>query len=152
LSEVVLQPQPFWYRSQGLRPLPSPAGAAPKGISCSKLSGSANTTTGAEKIKLSGCNGNTGGSGTQKGTVTATSGTVKWHNGKSTTGTQSAVAGSGCVTGDLTEVISGNVTAETTGSTSVGAAVSATICAAPGTTTGTYKLSLLPGTKFTYAA
>jgi hypothetical protein len=132
----------------------APAGAVPHGISCSKLSGTANTTTGAEKIKLSTCTGNTGGSGKQKGTITATSGVVKWVNGKSTTGTESATSGSGCTgTGTITEVISGSVTADTTGSTSVGATLSATVCAVPETTNpAVYKLSLLPGTKFKYAA
>ena len=132
----------------------APAGAAPHGISCSKLSGTANTTTGAEKIKVSTCTGNTGGSGKQKGTITSTSGTVKWANGKSTSGTESATAGSGCSgSGTLTELISGNVTADNTGSTSVGAALSATICATPeAANPAVYKLSLLSGTKFKYAA
>jgi hypothetical protein len=131
----------------------APAGAAPKGISCSKLSGKANTTTGSENIKLSTCTGNTGGSGTEKGTITETSGTVKWVNGKSTTGTVATASGSGCASGDITETISGNVTADSTGSTTVGAAVSATVCAKPSATNpAVYKLSLLSGTKFVYAA
>ncbi len=132
----------------------APASAAPHGIKCSKLSGSANTSTGAEKIKLTGCTGNTGGTGKEKGTVTSTSGTVKWANGKSTTGTESTTASSGCPqSGALTELISGSVTADTTGSTTVGAAISATVCAVPSATNpAVYKLSLLAGTKFTYAA
>ncbi len=42
---------------------------------------------------------------------------------------------------------------DTTGSTSVGAAISGTVCAVPSATNpAVYKLSLLPGTKFSYAA
>ncbi len=132
----------------------APAGAVPHGISCGKLSGTANTTTGAEKIKVSTCNGNTGGSGKEKGTITSTSGTVKWANGKSTTGTESATSGSGCTgTGAVTEVITGKVTKDNTGSTSVGAKFSATVCGNPeAANPAVYKLSLKPGTKFKYAA
>jgi hypothetical protein len=131
----------------------SPAGAVAKGITCSKLSGSANTTTGATKITLSGCNGNTGGKGTSKGLVSDTSTTTKWVNGKSTTYSVSATAGSGCASGDLTEVESGVVSADTTKSTTVGATVSATVCVAPSATNpAAFKLTLLPGTKYVIAA
>jgi hypothetical protein len=132
----------------------APAGAAPTGINCSKLTGTANTTTGVVKTKLSTCTGNTGGSGKSTGTTTETSGTVKWINGKSTTATESATAGSGCTgTGAVTEVISGSVTADTTGSTTIGAALSATVCAVPeATNPAILKLSLLPHTKFAFAA
>ena len=71
----------------------SPAGAKqPKGITCTKLSGSANTNTGADKTKDTVCTGTTGASGKSKGMVTDTTVTVKWANGKSTTYTQSATA------------------------------------------------------------
>jgi hypothetical protein len=130
----------------------SPAGAAPKGISCSKLSGTANTSTGVVKTKLKTCTGNTGGSGKSNGTITETSGQVKWHNGKQTTATQTATAGSGCPSGSTTEVLSGNVTSDSTGSTTVGAAVSATICATPTSNPDVINLSLLSGTKFVFAA
>ncbi len=133
----------------------SPAGASkPKGITCTKLSGSANTNTGADKTKVTGCTGNTGASGKSKGMVTDTTVTDKWANGKSTSYTQSATGGSGCTqAGALTEVESGTVTADNTGSTTVGAAVSATVCVVPSATQpGVYKISLLPGTKFIIAA
>ncbi len=129
-----------------------PASAAAKGITCSKLSGKANTSTGAVTTKLSGCTGNTGGSGTSKGTITETSGTVKWANGKATTATQSAASGSGCPAGQVTEVLSGNVTKDSTKSTTVGAAVSATVCAKSTSNPDVVKLSLLSGTKFIFAA
>jgi hypothetical protein len=131
-----------------------PAAAVAKGITCSKLSGSANTSTGAVKTKLSGCNGNTGGSGKTKGTTSDTSETIKWVNGKSTTGTETATAGSGCTQpGAVTEVISGNVTADNTKSTTVGAPLSATVCAVPSATNpSVLKLSLLSGTKFVIGA
>ncbi len=126
----------------------SPAGAAkPKGITCTALSGKV-SSTGTAKIKVTGCNGNTGGSGKSKGSATASSGTITWANGKSTTSTESYASGSGCPGSDVTEVISGNVTADNTKSTSVGAALSATVCY----NSSTSKLSLLPGTKFTFAA
>ena len=125
-----------------------PAGAAKaKGITCSTLSGKV-SSTGTAKINLSGCNGKTGGSGKSKGSATASSGTIKWKNGKSTTSSESYSGGSGCPGSDITEVVSGNVTADNTGSTSVGAALSATICY----NSATSKLSLLPGTKFKFAA
>ena len=126
----------------------SPAGAAKaKGIACSTLSGKVNSS-GTAKINVSGCTGNTGGSGKSKGSATASSGTVKWKNGKSTTSSEVYASGSGCPGSDVTEVISGNVTKDSTGSTSVGAALSGTICYNPSTS----KLSLLAGTKFKFAA
>jgi hypothetical protein len=126
----------------------SPAGAAkPKGITCSTLSGKVNSS-GVAKINLSGCTGNTGGSGKSKGSATASSGTIKWKNGKSTTSSEAYTSGSGCPGSDVTEVISGNVTADSTGSTAVGAALSGTVCY----NTATSKLSLKPGTKFKFAA
>jgi hypothetical protein len=126
----------------------SPAGAAkPKGIACSALSGKVNSA-GTAKITVSGCTGNTGGSGKSKGSATASTGTVKWNNGKSTTSSEAYASGSGCPGSDVTEVVSGNVTADSTGSTTVGAALSGTICY----NTATSKLSLLAGTKFKFAA
>ncbi len=133
----------------------SPAGAKPpKGITCSKLSGSANTSTGADKTKDTVCTGTTGASGKSKGMVTDTTVTVKWANGKSTTFTQTATASSGCTQpNSLTEVESGSVTADTTGSTTIGAAVSGTVCVVPSATNpDVFKISLLPGTKFIIAA
>ncbi len=133
----------------------APAGAVPHGIACGKLSGTANTTTGAEKIKVSTCNGNTGGSGKQTGTITSTSGTVKWANEKVDDRERGpATSGSGCTgSGAVTEVITGKVTKDNTGSTSVGAKFSATVCGNPETTNpAVYKLSLKPGTKFKDAA
>src|SRR5580698_6064897 len=125
-----------------------PAGAAkPKGITCSTLSGKV-SGSGVAKINLSGCTGKTGGKGSSKGSATASSGTIKWANGKSTTSSESYTGGSGCPGSDITEVVSGNVTADNTGSTSVGAALSATICY----NASTSKLSLLAGTKFKFAA
>ena len=132
----------------------SPAGAVPKGITCTKLSGSANTSTGVDKTKVTGCNGNTGASGKSKGMITDTTITDKWANGKATTYTMSATAGSGCTQPNaLTEVESGTVTADNTKSTTIGAAVSATVCVVPSATNpAVFKISLLPGTKFIIAA
>ena len=125
-----------------------PAGAAkPKGITCSKLTGKVNSA-GTAKINLSTCTGNTGGKGKSSGSASSSSGTIKWANGKSTTSTESYSAGTGCPAGDVAEQISGNVTADNTGSTTVGAPVSATVCY----NSSTGKLSLAPGTKFVIAA
>ncbi len=125
-----------------------PAGAAkPKGISCSALTGKVNSA-GTAKLNLKTCTGNTGGSGKSSGSAISTSGTVKWANGKSTSLTESYSAGTGCPSGDLAEQITGAVTADTTKSTAVGAAVSGTVCY----NSSTGKLSLAPGTKFTFAA
>lgn len=119
----------------------------PKGISCSTLSGKVKSS-GTAKINLSNCTGNTGGSGKSKGSATASSGTVTWANGKSTTSSESYTSGSGCPSGDVAEAISGSVTADTTKSTAKGAPLSATVCY----NSTTSKLSLAPGTKFTFGA
>jgi hypothetical protein len=124
------------------------AAKTPKGITCTKLSGSVNLTTGVDKTNLSGCSGKTGGSGKSKGSVSSTSSTLKWVNGKSTTFTETVAGGSGCASGDIAEQISGDVTADSTGSTSDGATVSATICF----NTSSGKTSLAPGTNFVFAS
>ncbi len=128
----------------------APAGAAkaPTGITCTKLAGKVNTTTDVAKITLSGCNGKTGGTGKSTSSASATSNTTTWANGKKTTVTESYASGSGCAAGDVTEDITGSVTADNTKSTTVGAAITATVCF-NGTTD---KLSLLPGTKYVIAA
>ena len=128
----------------------SPAEAKVTGITCTKLSGSTNTTLGTDKTKLTGCSGNTGGVGNTKGLITDATSRVKWVNGKSTKFSVSYSSGSGCTqTGALTQVELGFVLADTTGSTTVGAEVSATVCVVPSpTSAGVYKISLLPGTKF----
>jgi hypothetical protein len=124
-----------------------PAGADEPGISC--LNTSATVFENSARFKLLGCvTGNVGGEGKITTTTSATSATVKWANGKKTTFTQSITAGSGCVSGDLTEDLSGTVTRDTTGSTSVGAAVGALLCY----DVSTGKLTLLTGTKFVFAA
>jgi hypothetical protein len=130
----------------------APAGAAVNGIKCSALSGKANTSTGADNIKVSTCTGKTGGSGTSKGAITDTSATIKWANGKQTVITESYASGSGCPTGQTTELISGNVTSDNTGSTTTGAAVSATVCVKTTSNPDVVKFSLLKGTKFVIAA
>ena len=132
----------------------SPAGAVPHGITCSVLKGSYNTSTGAIKTKVSTCTGNTGGSGKSSGNASDTTITEKWTNGKATTSTVSATAGSGCTqAGAITEVESGTVTADNTGSTTIGAAVSATVCVYPNPNKpGFDKITLLKGTQLKIAA
>ena len=131
----------------------APAGAATTGITCAKGTGKVDSTTDSAKINLSSCNGNTGGSGKTSGSEGAGSGTINWKNGKSTTITENTSNGSKC-TNPATiadEVISGTVSADTTKSTKVGAAVSGEFCVTENATTGKIKLALAPGTKFVIA-
>jgi hypothetical protein len=125
-----------------------PAGAAkPKGITCTKATGKVNETTFSAKINLADCSGTTGGAGKTTGTEGATSGTVKWANAKSTTFSTVEGTGTLCPSGDIAdETINGNVTADSTGSTGIGAAVSAEICVS-----SALKVSLAPGTNFVIA-
>jgi hypothetical protein len=130
---------------------PAAASKAPKGIKCTKLAGKADTSTGAVKVTLSGCTGNTGTKGTAKGTTTDTSSTVKWANAKQTNYSITVSSGTGCPGSDLTEVESGAVNTDTTGSTGTGALVSATVCVATTSNPDVVKLSLLKGTEFIFA-
>jgi hypothetical protein len=125
-----------------------PAGAAkPKGITCTSASGKVNTTTLSAKITLKGCSGNTGASGKTSGSEGQTSGTIKWANGKATSLSETTNSGTKCPSSDVAdEVITGNVTTDTTGSTTVGAAVSGEICV-----NSSFKVSLAPGTDFVIA-
>lgn len=128
------------------------AAKTPKGISCSTLKGKVVIgATITEKVTLSNCTGTTGGSGKSKATVSSTGPNtteVKWTNGKTTTASESAASGSfACPSGDDAEAVTGSVTQDNTKSTAVGAAVAGDVCYNPNTS----KLSLSPGTKFTYA-
>ncbi len=114
----------------GMAVTAGPAGAAkPKGITCTAASGKVNSM-GTAKINLSDCSGNTGTKGTTSGSATSTSATVKWANGKSTSFSESATAGTKCTNPATVddELITGSVTADTTGSTKNGAAVSGEVC------------------------
>ena len=131
----------------------SPAGAAtPKGITCTKLTGSANTSTGVDKTKVTGCTPTTktGGTGKSKGMITDTTVTTKWANGKSTSYTQSASAGSGCTQANaLTEVRPAPSLLTPPEAPPLGRLSDATVCVVPSATNpAVFKISLLPGTKF----
>lgn len=139
----------------------NPAAAAKTGITCSKLSGTVNTTANTSVFKLKTCTGNTGTSGKAKGTASSsiTTATIKWKNGKSTTtgniqlgtGTLCPATNSGGFSLVADETESGTVTADTTGSTAIGAASSAEVCVYDTATTGVYSLNNAPGTKFVIA-
>ena len=133
---------------------PATASNGATGITCSKVVGTINLTANTEVIKFKNCTGNTGtlhkGKSTGPVTPIPTSGTIKWSNGLHTTFSQSTTAGSGCPSPDLTEVLSGTVTADQTGSTAVGAAVSATLCYNP-TAGVTPNLTNESGTSFVIA-
>jgi hypothetical protein len=110
---------------------PAGASAAAKtGITCTKVTGTVISGTTTAKLKLTGCNGNTGGKGKTKGSQGATSGKITWGNAKTTSFSEATSTGTNCAAGNLAdELITGNVTADTTGSTATGAAVTAEICA-----------------------
>jgi hypothetical protein len=134
----------------------NPASAAPKGIKCTKISGSANVNTNTSKIKLATCTGNTGTKGTSKGAAAVgTSGTVKWANHKATSFSEAVATGTACpVTSTLIadEVLSGAVTTDNTGSTTVGAAVAGEVCVNSTATSGVFTITGAPGVPFTFAA
>jgi hypothetical protein len=148
----------------------NPAAAAASGIHCTKLSGTANTSSGVTNTKLSSCNGKTGGSGTSKTKLSTsrmapfhsdqpTSATFKWKNGKSTTiGSIVTAPGTDCAATDSAgfalvadESESGSVTADNTGSTGVGAATSAEVCAYGTANPDVLKLSNPPAVPFVIA-
>jgi hypothetical protein len=140
-----------------------PAAAAPSGITCTKLSGTANLTANTSSTKLSKCTGNTGTKGSSKGTAAPpTSVTFKWANAKTTTiGNIQLATGTLCpatkVFGTQTlplaadETESGTVSADTTGSTTVGAASDAEVCVYGPDSSGNLHLVLAPKTKFVIA-
>jgi hypothetical protein len=139
----------------GMAATSGPAGAAkPKGIICTKTTGKVNSTSGVAKIKESGCSGNTGGAGQSKGSATSTSATEKWVNGKTTAFSESASpTGTKCTDPNTAEdeIITGNVTSDTTGSTKAGAAISGEICVISNPTTGALTIVGAPGVNFTIA-
>jgi hypothetical protein len=117
-----------------------PASAA-TGIKCKTLTGNIATT-----VTLTGCNGNTGKSSKPiTSTSLATGGTITWANSKTTTVTLKVKEGdsSTCPAGSTREDAKGTVTADTTGSTSVGHKVKASVCL--NNVSGA--LTLVPGTK-----
>jgi hypothetical protein len=131
-----------------------PAGAAKaKGITCTGGTGSGKVAKLSATIKFTGCSGNTGGTGSTTGTEGATSGSVKWGNAKTTGFTESTGTGTNCPsTSADDELITGNVTSDTTKSTTIGAAVSGEFCVTLNGTGTKFKLKLAPGTKFTIGA
>jgi predicted RecA/RadA family phage recombinase len=121
-------------------------------IKCTTLTGNAANT-----IVLSGCNGNTGGASMAipAGSF-ATGGTIPWVNGQSTTVTLTATAGENstkgidkvadpktgkCAAGSSEYESKGKVTADTTGSTTVGKAAKTEVCL-----DASQNLTLEPGT------
>ena len=91
----------------------SPAGATTKTITCTKATGNAETTG---KIKLKGCNGNTGTKSKNLSiAILASGGTVTWVNLKTTTfGAPTLARVRIARPGHPDELFSGVVTADTT--------------------------------------
>jgi hypothetical protein len=134
----------------------SPAGAAkPKGITCTKITGKVDGTTFSAKINFKTCTGTTGASGKSTAAQTDPTTTINWANGKSTTFTNVENAdGTKCkasATLLADETLSGAVTADTTKSTTVGAAVTGEFCVTENATTGKIKLTGAPGVPFKIA-
>jgi hypothetical protein len=130
----------------------SPAGAAPKGITCTTVSGTANATSMKAKLSFSGCTPtkNTGGSGTSSGKAGATKGTITWKNKKTTAFSETLGTGTNCAAGNLAdELVTGTVTSDTSKATAKGAAVNGEICA--NAVGSKIVLSNAPGVPFTFA-
>jgi hypothetical protein len=138
----------------GMAMTAGPAGAAKaKGITCTGGTGSGKVAKLSATINFTGCTGNTGGKGTTTGSEGATSGTIKWGNAKTTSLSETTGTGTNCPSTDADdELITGNVTADNTKSTTVGAAVSGEFCVTLNSAGTKFKLKLAPGTKFTIAA
>jgi hypothetical protein len=141
----------------------NPAAATPTGIKCSKVSGTVNATANTSVTNLTSCTGHTGGSGKINAAASPTSAKITWkaagHESITIGGItiNYVVGGPGCpVVGPHGPLVtdeseSGTVTADNTGSTSVGAAMSADLCVYATPTSGEYTVSNAPGTDFVIA-
>ncbi len=108
-------------------------------VKCTTLTGNDTSTA-----TLTGCNGNTGGA-TMPIAITSliTGGTITWANSLTTTiGAPTITTGILCPVGDSDDVAKGTVTADTTGSVTVGGKYKIEICI-----DGSGNLSLPPGKK-----
>ncbi len=94
-------------------------------IKCTGLTGNTSST-----VMLTGCNGNTGGSSMPLPVATlAGGGAITWTNGQSTTISTPAIsAGTHCPVGDTDVVAKAKVTADTTGSATVGGKAKIEVC------------------------
>jgi hypothetical protein len=109
-------------------------------ITCKVVTGTVDLSTGVIKENYSKCSGNTGKKGKSTTTTSATTATIKWANTDTTKVSVEAAEGSfTCASGDIAEAISGKVLTDTTGSATVGGAVSESVCYDP--TTGTPSLA-----------
>jgi hypothetical protein len=123
-----------------LVPASTPAAAASGVVKCSSISGNVTATS----LALSSCGGDTGGSGRlPAGGMT----TISWVNGKMTSLsiTYNGSSENQCPRPKRESeiIVSGTVTADTTGSISVGSAVHAFLCVAQNGSA-----ALVPKTKF----
>jgi hypothetical protein len=122
------------------------AGATPKSLVCTKVSGSDKST-----VTISGCavpkaDAKTYASASGKASALAKGGTITWSTSKKTTVLKLKVTSStGCAAGDLTEKATGSVTGGTasTAVTSTGQPVSLTVCV----NSASGAITLKPGTK-----
>jgi hypothetical protein len=118
----------------GIGTASSPAGAAGQGLTCTGISGKAQKV-----VTFSGCKptAKTGGTATATRLASDTSLTLHWSNGLRTSFTvKYRVAGKNqnpCPMPKLEYLGKGKVTADTTGTTSPGAAVKLSVCINPST-------------------
>ena len=123
------------------------AGATPKSLVCTGLSGSSSGTVTISKCAVPTADKATYASASAKATTLITGGSIKWtSSGKTTIFKIKVKSSTGCAGGALTEIATGSVTGGTaaTAVTSVGQPVSLKVCVQ---TTGTKAISLYPGTK-----
>ncbi len=116
--------------------------ATTKTITCSKLTGNANT-----KVQAKNCTGNTGTKSKKLSPTTlASGGPINWANGKTTTIGQPTLGnGSLCATGDIDFTLSGAVTADNTKSAKpIPGVYAGEVCV-----DSAGNVSLAPGTKLT---
>lgn len=134
-------------------PLAGSAFASTPGIKCKQVTGNI-----ADNITLSRCSGNTGGASQAipVALLSGGGGTITWLNGKTTTVTVKVAVGVENDTGELQDCpvtsleaeVKGRVTADTTGSLTVGTKLKTEACV----DNNTGEITLEPGTKVIFKA
>jgi hypothetical protein len=120
------------FISAGVGLTSSPAGAAAQGLTCTAISGKAQTT-----VTFSGCKptAKTGGTATATRLASDNSFTLHWSKGLTTSFsvTYSVPGKKGCSSHELEYLGKGSVTKDTTGATSPGAVAKLIVCINPST-------------------
>ena len=120
------------FTSVGVGLMCSSAGAASQGLTCTAISGKAQTT-----VTFSGCKpvAKTGGTASATRLASDNSFTLHWSKGLTTSFsvTYSVAGKKGCSSHELEYLGKGSVTKDTTGATSPGAAAKLIVCINPST-------------------